>query len=88
MNHPVKDCIQKLGLTHRAFVVLHDISWERFRSCLYGYTDSIPRAILYVMKQHGYDEQEVQRQYLVWRKWKVEQELRFPAAATEGRANP
>lgn len=49
MNHPVKECIQKLGLTHRAFVVLYDISWERFRSCLYGYTDSIPRAILNVM---------------------------------------
>lgn len=42
MMHPLKECIQKLGLTHRAFVVLYDISWERFRSCLYGYTDSIP----------------------------------------------
>ncbi|RCW47910.1 hypothetical protein DFP97_107110 [Paenibacillus prosopidis] len=21
MNHPVKECIQKLGLTHRAFVI-------------------------------------------------------------------
>ncbi|MED1726254.1 preprotein translocase subunit TatA [Brevibacillus parabrevis] len=87
MNHPVKECIQKLGLTHRAFVVLHDIPWERFRSCLYGYTDSIPRAILNVMVQHGYDELDVQRQYLVWRKWRVEQELHAPAAAMEGRAN-
>lgn len=87
MNHPVKKCIQKLGLTHRAFVVLYDISWERFRSCLYGYTDSIPRAILNVMVQHGYDEQEAQRQYLLWRKWSVQQELAAPAAP-EGRVNP
>lgn len=57
MNHPVKECIQKLGLTHRAFVVLYDISWGRLRSCLYGYTDSIPRAILNVMEQNGYDKQ-------------------------------
>lgn len=62
MNHPVKECIQKLGLTHRAFVVLYDISWERFRSCLYGYTDSIPRAILNVTVQQGYVEQETKRQ--------------------------
>ncbi|MNJ60877.1 hypothetical protein D3C77_566380 [compost metagenome] len=87
MNHPVKECIRKLGLTHRAFVVLYDISWERFRSCLYGYTDSIPRAILNVMQQHDYDERGAQRQYLLWRKWKVQQELRAPVA-TEGRANP
>ncbi|WP_018757729.1 hypothetical protein [Paenibacillus terrigena] len=85
MNHPVKECIQKLGLTHRAFVVLYDISWERFRSCLYGYTDSIPRAITGVMVQHGYDEQEAQRQYRQWRKWKAEQELASsPAAVLEG----
>lgn len=87
MLHPVKECIQKLGLTHRAFVVLYDISWGGFRSCLYGYTDSIPRAILNVMVQYGYDEQEAQRQYLLWRKWKVQQELSAPAV-TEGRANP
>lgn len=87
MNHPVKECIQKLGQTHRAFVVQYDISWERFRSCLYGYTDSIPRAILNVMLQYGYDEHEVQRQYLLWRKWSVQQELNAPAA-TEGRAHP
>ncbi|MDY8023811.1 hypothetical protein [Paenibacillus polymyxa] len=30
MNHPIKECIQKLGLTHRASVVLYDISWEGF----------------------------------------------------------
>lgn len=87
MNHPVKECIQKLGLTHRAFVVLYDISWERFRSCLYVYTDSIPRAILNVMVQNGFDEQEAQRQYLLWRKWNVQQKLAAPAA-TKGRANP
>ncbi|USG64976.1 preprotein translocase subunit TatA [Brevibacillus ruminantium] len=87
MIHPVKECIQKLGLTHRAFVVLYDISWERFRSCLYGYTASIPCAILNVMVQHGFDEQEAQRQYLLWRKWSVQQKLAAPAT-TEGRVNP
>lgn len=87
MMHPLKECIQKLGLTHRAFVVLYDISWERFRSCLYGYTDSIPRAVLNVMVQNGYDELEAQRQYLLWRKWRVQQELAAPAAVLEGRAN-
>lgn len=87
MMHPVKECIQKLGLTHRAYVVLYDISWERFRSCLYGYTDSIPRAILNVMIQNGYDEQEAQRQYLLWRKWSVQQDLSAPAAA-EVRLHP
>ncbi len=85
MNHPVKDCIQKLGLTHRAFVVLHDTPWERFRSCLYGYTDSILRSIVSVLIQQGYEEQTVQQQYLQWRKWKVEQEL--TPAATERRVN-
>ncbi|WP_055107067.1 hypothetical protein [Paenibacillus ihumii] len=87
MMHPIKECIQKLGLTHRAFVVLYDISWEGFVVAYNGYTDPIPRAILNVMVQHGYDEQEAQRQYLLWRKWSVQQELIAPAAA-EGRVHP
>lgn len=64
MKHPLQECVQQQGLTHRAFVVLYAISWERFRSCLYGYIDSIPRVLLNVMVQNGYDEQEAQRQYL------------------------
>lgn len=87
MNHPVKECIQKLGLTHRAFVVLYDISWERLCSCLYGYTDSIPRAIMNVMVQNRFDEHKAQRQYLLWRKWIVQQKLAAPAFA-EGRVHP
>lgn len=87
MMHPLKECIQKLGLTHRAFVVLYDILWERFRSCLYGYTDCIPRIILKVMAQNGYDEQEANRQYLLWRKWSVQQDLSALTAA-EGREHP
>ncbi|RJG21446.1 preprotein translocase subunit TatA [Paenibacillus thiaminolyticus] len=87
MTHPVKECSQKLELTHRAFVVLYDISWERLRSCLYGYTNSIPSAILSVMIQNGYDEQEAGRQYLLWRKWRESARAKRPRA-TEGKANP
>lgn len=40
------------------------------------------------MIQNGYDEKDAQAQYLKWRRWKAEQELHAPAAATEGRTNP
>ncbi|MGF9821587.1 preprotein translocase subunit TatA [Brevibacillus agri] len=86
MLHPVKECIAKTGLTHNAFAVLHGISLQRLKDCLYGYTASIPKRIISVMIQNGYDEQEAQKQYLQWRRWKAEQELlSFSHAKLEGR---
>lgn len=87
MIHPVKECIQKTGLTHNAFAVLNRVSFQRLKACLYGYTTSIPQKIMCVMVQNGYDEKDAQAQYLKWRRWKAEQELHAPAAA-EGRLNP
>lgn len=40
------------------------------------------------MIQNGYDEKDTQAQYLTWRRWKAEQELHVPAAATERITNP
>ena len=88
MIHPVKQCIEKTGLTHKAFAVLHVISLQRLKDCLYGYTASIPQKIICVMIQNGFDEKEAQAQYLKWRRWKVEQELNAPFTAKEGRLNP
>lgn len=84
MNHPVKDCIEKVGLSHNAFAVLNEISFQRLKDCLYGYTASIPKKILNVLIQNGYTEQEAQTQYLQWRRWKAEQELHSPTTH-EGR---
>lgn len=75
MIHPVKQCIEKIGLTHGSFAVLHDISFQRLKDCLYGYTASIPKSIMNVLIQNGYNEQEAQKQYIQWRRWKAEQEL-------------
>ncbi|MGW9123842.1 preprotein translocase subunit TatA [Paenibacillus chitinolyticus] len=87
MTHPVKEFIAKTRLTHNAFAVLHGISFQRLKDCLYGYTATIPQKIMCVMIQNGYDEKDAQAQYLKWRRWKAEQELHAPAAATERRTN-
>ncbi|MEK5162978.1 preprotein translocase subunit TatA [Paenibacillus sp. FSL R5-0527] len=88
MTHPVKEFIAKTRLTQNAFAVLHGISFQRLKDCLYGYTASIPQKIISVMIQNGYNAKDVQAQYLKWRRWKAEQELHSPSAATEGRTNP
>lgn len=82
--HPVKNCIEQVGLSHNAFAVLNEISLQRLKDCLYGYTQSIPKKIMNVLVQHGYDEHETQKQYLQWRRWKVEQELPTFHTANEG----
>ncbi|ATO49866.1 preprotein translocase subunit TatA [Brevibacillus laterosporus] len=88
MIHPVKEFIAKTRFTHNTFAVLHGISFQRLKDCLYGYTSSIPQKIMCVMVQNGYNEKDNQAQYLRWRRWKAEQELHTPAAVTEGRTNP
>jgi len=85
MIHPVRECIEKAGLSHVSFAVLHNISLQRLRECLYGYTESIPQKIVNIMVEQGYDEHEAQQQYKQWRKWKAEQELLNSPAAHEGR---
>lgn len=85
MNHPVKECISKLGVSQSSFAVLHDVSFQRLKACLYGHTPSIPARILSALVQHGYDEQQAQKQYQQWRKWKAEQELLTSSAKFEGR---
>ena len=85
MIHPVRECIVKVGLSQNSFAVLHDISLQRLRDCLYGYTESIPQKIVSILVQHGYDEQEAQQQYKQWRKWKAQQEFLNSPAANEGR---
>ncbi|MNW55490.1 hypothetical protein D3C74_331500 [compost metagenome] len=87
MVHPVKECIVKSRLTHNAFAVLYEISFQRLKDCLYGYTASIPQRVINVMIQNGYDENKEQSQYLQWRRWKAEQELNTRAATKEGRGN-
>ena len=88
MINPVKECIQKTGLTHNAFAILNSVSFQRLKDCLYGYTASIPKKIMSIMIQNGYDEKDAQAQYLKWRRWKAEQEIQPPAAATEERMHP
>ncbi|MCF6095114.1 preprotein translocase subunit TatA [Microaerobacter geothermalis] len=85
MIHPVRECIAKIGLSQNSFAVLNAISVQRLRDCLYGYTESIPKKIVSILVQQGYDEQEVQQQYKQWRKWKAEQEFLNSPAAHEGR---
>ncbi|WP_232622282.1 hypothetical protein, partial [Rhodococcus rhodochrous] len=75
MEHPVKECISMLGVSQVSFAVLHDLSFQRLKACLYGHTPAIPPRIVNALVQHGYDEQEAQKQYQQWRKWKAEQEL-------------
>lgn len=84
MIHPVKNCIEQVGLSHNAFAVLNEISFQRLKDCLYGYTPSIPKKIMNVLIRRGYDERETQKQYLQWRRWKVEQELSPSHAVHEG----
>lgn len=88
MIHPVKEFIARTRFTHNAFAVLHGISLQRLKDCLYGYTTSIPQKIMRVMVQNGYDDKEAQAQYLKWRRWKVEQELNASSTVKEGRVNP
>ncbi|QOS98916.1 preprotein translocase subunit TatA [Brevibacterium sp. JNUCC-42] len=88
MIHPVKECINKVGLTHNAFAVLNGVSLQRLKDCLYGYTSSIPAKIMNVLVQYGYDKQNSQKQYQQWRLWKAEQELLVSPAAIEKRINP
>jgi hypothetical protein len=85
MNHPVKECIAMLGVSQVSFAVLHDLSFQRLKACLYGHTPTIPPKIVNALVQHGYAEQEVQKQYQQWRMWKAEQELLASTAAREGR---
>lgn len=63
MNHPVKECISMLGVSQVSFAVLHDVSFQRLKACLYGHTPAIPSRIVNALLQHGYDEQEAQKQY-------------------------
>ncbi|USG64634.1 preprotein translocase subunit TatA [Brevibacillus ruminantium] len=63
MNHPVKECISMLGVSQVLFAVLHVLSFQRLKACLYEHTPVIPLRIVNALVQHGYDEQEAQKQY-------------------------
>lgn len=69
-RNPILNLIMQARLGYRAFSVLYDCPISSLRNTLYGYVDTVPRAVFNSLKAAGveFEEDGINKLYKQWLK--------------------
>lgn len=66
MKNPVKDLVERTGLSLKAFGTLYGVSLASLRNVIYGFVNSIPVKVKQALYKAGVETNDIDQQYQEW----------------------